>query len=877
MTSGSGSSNFSQGLGSSASGSGSLAWAGLYLSNEGITGGYAFSGTGSYDANEAYGNGYFAEFAVQDGAWAITNSGASASGDRSETYTWEGGGEYTQSGTSGSFTEGGSTELKFHSLVNEGFSSSASGSGYTSASGNYHVLYSGSGTVTMNGVQGTLETGGSQNNDWSTKINFEWQEDDFVATSGSGSNTSSVSDVFKFGGVNTSTVDGVTTTAIYGLEKANNYTQHESWNYDPTEDTWAQTDGSGSGHGVYKEGSILSHSGGYVTESYGIAGTKSDRKWDGIDVFWDYTTVFEPGASGTSSSSSSSGGTWFSSGSGSGSGTVGDQSGYSASGSIALGSTRGTYDEGGNTYNSFDYELILQLSNGVWNIGGSGSGIGNGGTHKTLHLHDSAWSKDVHDGTAVGEATLDDQESTSYEFDYQAELGLPSEGWRILSGSGSGSGGASHLRDASGSGSYARDFDEGAGTVHGTVSAVEHDFWEYSYEQVYTYSSGSGSASGGWTTTETGSGSSEGSTHYEYSGSGSYSGTTITSDATISSSGGIEESGNTNSGYDSTFSWTDADWTMTRNTRSGSLADFHYAGGTQTQTSSSSGDFAAGNGSHIEGLNTSFHDLETHSETSSSGTETATHSGSGVTGSESHSGSASGYVQTTDETGYSATWGTATINGNTSRVETGYSSNSNTEFDRTETTSAWWDSAADDGSTTQGWSSGGLHLWSDTHDQAWDIQWTETTTSGNSSGSSSGSGYSSSSGSSYGSGGGTTTTSGGNSGTSHWVSSGSSSWSASYSSSTPATPGTVINPPTGFLSLSSSESNNSEGDGGSNGSTTTGGSATDATDAYVPSTILPLISNYVPSGGGSDQQNQQETGGRPCKRSLMVNPEPWCG
>jgi len=157
--------------------------------------------------------------------------------------------------------------------------------------------------------------------------------------------------------------------------------------------------------------------------------------------------------------------------------------------------------------------------------------------------------------------------------------------------------------------------------------------------------------------------------------------------------------------FDVTLSWTDADWTMTRNFGSGSFSHRHEINSSDVLTSTVSGSFSGGNGSYFDNLNSSSQDLETQSETSTSGTETETHQGDTVTWSQAGSGSASGFTESTDTTGYSSNWGTATNDGTTSRVETGYSSNSNSAFDRVESDSSWSHSAAQDGSTAEAASS----------------------------------------------------------------------------------------------------------------------------------------------------------------------------
>lgn len=465
-----------------------------------------------------------------------------------------------------------------------------------------------------------------------------------------------------------------------------------------------------------------------------------------------------------------------------------------------------------------------------------------------MHLEDSNWTTPAYGGTAIGTSTVDQNESFGYGIEYKARLNSIEEGWFLTSGSGVGGGGAAYVSDASGSGSYSAEFDGGAGTINGTTAVVLHDGWGYSYDQTYSYNPDDDV----WTTTESGSGTTDGTSHSEYSGSGAYSSSVTSATGGSSASGGVEENGNVDSAYDAAFSWTDADWTMTRHQSESTLSHSHYEGGDQTQVLTSSGAFSSGDGSFSDDVSFNTHEQILHAEFSSSGNDTETTTGGAYTWSRSASGSNSGFTETTDGSGFTKNYGTATSTSTSSRVDTGYSSNASINYDRVDTTYDWSNAAADDGSAAESWSSGGTHVWSDTLDQNWTTAWTQTnTTGGSSSGSSSGSGSSggsgSSSGSSSGSGSGsgsggggsgsgggggsgsgsgsggptTITTSGGTAGSFHTASSGSTSWANSFSSSTPATPGVPVTPPTNFMGRTNNGGEEGEegeeGEGGGGG------------------------------------------------------------
>ena len=263
----------------------------------------------------------------------------------------------------------------------------------------------------------------------------------------------------------------------------------------------------------------------------------------------------------------------------------------------------------------------------VWVLTGSGSGSGNGSAYQTSHALNSAGSASIQGSSASGTETEDWSTSSNYGYGYTSKLGPNASAWSLVSGPGSGGGSANYGYHASGSGTYSFVFDDGAGLVEGTNSYSEDETWQYGYTQ------DSAVVDGAWVTNESGSGTSLKSSHSEYSGSGAYSSSSsygplgpadgYQHESSNTASGSFEEYGHTSQSADSTFSWTNGDWTETKHDSADSASHWHYGTANSTVMTTSVGSAYSGSnpGTGSMHRDSSF-DWVSDAASSSSGTQT---------------------------------------------------------------------------------------------------------------------------------------------------------------------------------------------------------------------------------------------------------------
>ena len=699
LTSGSGSGSYGEGFGTSTAGSGNIAWSGNYLSeNNTIVGNYVFSGTAHYGKNDTYSDGSFETYEVQDGEWVTTDTGAEATTDYSESYGWSGVGTDNRYGLPGTYKQNNGWGTSKHTEARQGYSGEASGTGRVDFNAQDSLDYSGSGSATVDGIGGLLQDAHFEADTWTSQINLIWQTDQFVAASGSGIQTYRNVDGTSFFGTTQFSSSGSSGTASYDFDRGNDNSETQIWSFDPVGETWIQTGGSGSGSGHESENSSQSTNEDYLTDPFELPGKKNESAWDNYGLSWGYTSQFMSG----------SGGGWSTSGSGSGSGSTGRQSGYSANGSFVHGTTTGTYDEGGDDSDTFDYKLTLKMIDEAWVLTGSGSGSAHGGSHKSGHVANSTASTTIQ-YSGSGSEVEDWSESSNYSYRYQKNLGPNSTVWTLTSGSGSGGGSANYLYHASGSGVYTSYFDDGAGLLNGTSSYSQDETWQYGYTQNYTV------VNGAWSTNESGSGTSLKSSHSEYSGSGSYSSSFSGGpwgpedgeqfSQNTSASGSLESYGHSTQSEDSTFSWNNDDWTETKHNSSDSLFHTHQARANLMVSTTSAGPAYSGTPSRGDLTQSNSYDWVSHAESQSSGTEIATSAG----WTKSHSGSGASYTESTSSSG--------------SRMQYTFGSPVTYSYDNTEGTtwhnlsessSDWHTESASDGSSLDAGSSAVHDEWTTT-------------------------------------------------------------------------------------------------------------------------------------------------------------------
>ena len=412
--------------------------------------------------------------------------------------------------------------------------------------------------------------------------------------------------------------------------------------------------------------------------------------------------------------------------------------------SLPAARSSGTWNQSGSADANYNTNTNSTLGNsGAWTRTGNASDGQNGGQHITY-----SGGGDYTIATAVGVATLwgdggvTESGKDDWGYGYTTQSTLGSDGtWQPATGGGAATEIGYMLWDYSANGGYSRSPD-GGGTLQGTWQAAGGTDDGYNVQSPSTLN-----PDGSWTTTGVASSSGAGSGSWSYTGSGGLSSSSNYGDSSNGGDSnftlGVSEtySQGWSSQYNvlSTLSASGAVTTVTTGNASGSASG--NRGGTWTNTWdswSSSGDFAAGNGSasavHAASNATIAENLQTqwqenYTITSLPGQATTTvgnaSASSHLTGDASWSGSSSGY----SETAFTTSSGFGEASGSDDSGSSGAA-------DHYDDQSSWSQNYAADGTITSQ-SSAVNHIWGDFFWQGQEDSWYESYGAGSSSGGSS--------------------------------------------------------------------------------------------------------------------------------------------
>ncbi|MFN9640423.1 MAG: polymorphic toxin-type HINT domain-containing protein [Pirellula sp.] len=820
LVSGSGRVDETSGSGKEYSGSGTQTLSGTNdPSNGGAT--WSFSAFATQSGKQEDNSGIFVETAVQNGEWAVTDSGLTASGFAEQRWKWDGSGSYNRGPISGKFFEGDkgfAKDVYSFEWTSTGAVTTADRDEEWDKSG--YSNYSASGTDDLLGVTGRYNEKGNSNwsssgtvdYDWDTSLPETWYEqlvgenhDQWVSKSGTAKDITHVDGSNDFVGNATVSASGGGTTFMV-RSFANAFHEDSTENYsvvvqqpifnipeDGRELGWNLTGGTFSDGGSGNFDTLDDTDGPYITPIYLIDGTYNEL----IVTHSDYTS------NRTSTFSSGSG--WNTTGSGTRNSWIQSHYEYEGSESFATNGGSGTRSEelvdnwfssetikeewvdqagggrpsGGGLIGAGgrrNHEPNIGISGGYWSMSGTASGTADGTWKVELNKTEN-WSTVVHGALISGTQTTDYSED--YEYNSNAGYILrngstPSatdDYFELVSGGGSGDGNGHQTITGSASGAYSSSFDYGAGTITGFAKASKRDHWDYTYHQDLSLEAAVGGGKN-WVLSASGRTNFDGFSKWDYAGSGGYDVTTTHANGYNRTSATVVESGHNNYNYSGSDVWNNNTWdynwvkwgdsanenVYTRYSEYSSTYSYNQDGHNDTSTS-------YGHANLKEESRSVSNFRETYVEKMAATTGlTWTRAGSGAYSSE--------HIVDSDSYGIYS-WDNNYTSPNYTSFSTGYSSVSTDNYDKwVDWSNSNW-TIRHDGSSEHTGTSGGSHTWSMFMSMSFNMSWGETWSYGGGSGS----GY-----------GGGSSTGGTSSGTYSSGSSSGTSWSYPMNWSTPANP-----------------------------------------------------------------------------------------
>ncbi len=628
LVSGSGRIDVSAGDGKEYSGSGSFATSGVTISyGNGASwtdGKWSYSGKATQSGKYENSVGAFVAVSVQNGEWAETDSGGTASGLVEERWKYDGSGTYTRGAMSGSFGDGSESffddRYKFTDL-SDATKNSDRDSNWNQ---NGYSYYSASGNASLLGVDGTYKEGGSGKWSSSGTVDYDWDESiaptllekiagishaQWIAKSGTAKDQSSAAGSNSFDG-------NVTFDDTYSERSFENSFKEETTEYysavpqlatrenfpDGRPVSWTMSSGSHISGASGKEDSYDETFSVGLTPIYKIVAVGWDIQTDHSEYNWDRTSTHN-------------GSTWNTKGKGLDTGFSRTESGYDGleifgtnggSGAIYERETNNSYftysinkrweDTAGGSRPGTDgtvgpggqrNEVSDEGNNsagGRWDLTGSASGFGDG-TWKIGKDLTQDWTAVVHGHAFTGKETIHYKKQYAYSshddyvLDDRNNTDAKDDIFKLTALGGSGDGSGEYTRSASAGGSYTDQFDYGYGTIKGTAQASVRDHWDYKLHEDFGMETKDSKKS--WVVSSSGTANFDGFSKWEYAGGGNYAVSYNHADAVghynWQSSASVHESAHDNSYYSGKETWQDNVYDYREDSWGDSLSDYKYS------------------------------------------------------------------------------------------------------------------------------------------------------------------------------------------------------------------------------------------------------------------------------------------------------------